>query len=138
MTNPVTRVQIGRHFAPLDQYAGKGGWAIITAFNPGARLSTSARNEAASAALDLRIQQTQTGARVKTIHRDTEPEGTERWPDEHGWLFGFDVHEQVHRLALDFEQAAVVTGHINRPATLWVYGDAWPDRLPTHARKIAI
>lgn len=80
----------------------------------------------------------QTGPRVKTIHRDIGPESTERWPDEHGWLFGFDAAEHVHRLAFDFEQAAVVTGHIKQSATLWLYGDAWPDRLPAHVRKIAI
>ena len=138
MTEPVTTVRIGRCFAQLDDYAGNGGWAIVTAFNPRGVLRTALQNQTAAAALDLRIQQMQTGRRAKTIHRAVETETDTRWPYEHGRLFGFSTANDVHQLAHDFEQAAVVTGHIRQPATLWLYGDAWPDPLPAHVRKMLI
>ena len=136
MTYPVTTVVIGQPAPALDRYAGNAGWAIVTACNPEAKQRSNQQNRNADRELRAAIQPIQTGTAVKTIHRDVQPNPELRWPDEYGWLFGFDDAEHVHALARRFSQLGVVAGGIDQVTCLWLYSSRWPEPLPDAVRQI--
>ncbi|MEM7054243.1 MAG: DUF3293 domain-containing protein [Pseudomonadota bacterium] len=135
LTEPAIHLRIGDVEPQLDGYSGPGGWIIITADNPAASIQSEPENRAARARLESRVQTIQTGAGVKTVHRATALDRSRRWPDEQGWLFGFDQPASIHALAREFNQLGVVIGAPDRPAMLWLYGD-WPETLPEHVLRV--
>jgi hypothetical protein len=114
------RVRIGRRHAALDDRLGRLPWAIVTAFNPGARRRPASDNRKADAALRRRLEARAPAVLLRTRHRDPDRE----WPDEAGWLFAPADAEGAERLGREFGQVAVVHGPADAPAALRSCGHA--------------
>lgn len=79
-------------------------WAILTAYNPGARLASMRRNRAADRRLRQRLVRLQPRLLARSIHKDP----TGRWPDEAGWLICPIGRERARRIGREFGQVAIV------------------------------
>jgi hypothetical protein len=108
------RVRIGRRHPRLDARTGGRAWALVTAFNPGARRQPEAANHAADAALARRLRRRRPDVLLRCRNRD--PAG--RWPDEPGWLFAPATAAEADRVGREFGQAAVVYARAGEPASL--------------------
>jgi hypothetical protein len=114
------RVRIGRRHPSLDDRLGRLPWAIVTAFNPGARRWPASDNRGADAALKRRLAAGAPTVLLRTRHRDPDRE----WPDEAGWLFAPADAVDAERLGREFGQVAVVHGRADAPAALRTCGHA--------------
>jgi len=110
---------VGHRCVELDRLLKANGlrdWAFVTAANPRSRRLPDRENATRNAELKRSLQQ----AGWRTMDGVGLPRGPE-WPPEHSILIlGIDRDAAV-RLALRWEQNAIVCGTIGKPAELlWV------------------
>ncbi len=122
-------VRIGNRHQRLDRLAGRAWWAIVTAFNPGARLVDTAENR-------LRHQQLIGLCREQRISTlpciNIDPTG--QWPDEPSLLMSDVAVDTAISLARHFGQRAVVCGRAGQAAELWLVDGRWQPPVPAHCR----
>ncbi len=90
-------------------------WAVVTAYNPAARIVSMTRNRRADRRLGRCLARLRPSLLLRTIHRS--PGGD--WPDEHGWLFCPAPHPLALRLGQHFGQVAVVIGRPGHAAEIF-------------------
>jgi hypothetical protein len=108
------RVRVGERHEQLDSRLGGESWAIVTAFNPGARRSSASANDHADQALASRLAARSPQVLLRSRHVD--PAGD--WPVEWGWLFAPAQADEADRIGRAFGQAAIVHALAGEPATL--------------------
>lgn len=116
---------IGRRHPKLDQRLRRHPWAILTAFNPGAKQLPDETNQhrhsllqAASAVAGLES--------LPTINRAPD----HSWPDEHGLLLLAPDRPWLLMQARRFGQLAVVAGEPGGQALLWLLAPCPVKPLP--------
>ncbi|NBD96063.1 MAG: DUF3293 domain-containing protein [Gammaproteobacteria bacterium] len=123
-------IRAGRPHEALDTALDGKTWAVVTAFNPGARVSDGESNLARHRRLREAIAE-RGWANYPAVNRD--PSGD--WPDETSLLVvGADL-DAIDAIATAFGQAAIVTGQQGEPARIRVYGTTWSQTLPDWARR---
>lgn len=88
-------------------------WAFITSDNPQSHMRSSAENTRAFLLLEEQVKKlelTYYEAWAKSIRND--------WPPEHALLILNISAEQALQIAVDFNQKAIVTGTLGKPAQL--------------------
>lgn len=88
-------------------------WAFITADNPQSHMRSSAENTRAFLKLEETVKKLEYAyyeAWAKSIRND--------WPPEHALLILDISAEQALQIAVDFNQKAIVTGTLGKPAQL--------------------
>lgn len=121
----------GRLHKSLDAALAGRPWAVVTAFNPRARLvDESANRKRHQDLLDT------VAARGWEVHPAVNRDPCGTWPDEKALLIVDADLPELDGLAERFEQAAIVTGRTGEPAVLRLYGSQWPQTLPDWARRV--
>jgi len=125
-------VMIGERHPRLDETVEQRHWAILTAYNPGARRDEGGANERrhqqllaviADAGLDF----------LPACNRDRQGQ----WPDEPALLIIGAESDWLISQAQRLGQLAVVAGRPGDAAELWLVEGEWPEPLPDHVRQVA-
>ncbi len=115
----------------LDEIIMERDWAIVTAFNPGARIDAADINEQRHRQLLAAVADAGLDALPARNH---DPHG--QWPDEQSLLVIGAEPDWLIALAQHLGQLALVAGRPGGEAELWLLGGEWPDPLPDHVRRV--
>lgn len=108
-------VSVGRPLPrPLVRLCAGRPWAIVTAFNPGARRIPDAANRHRDCALLRCLRSLRPAALLRTRHVDP----SRVWPDEAGWWFCPAPVIRTCRIARQFGQLGLVAGNASGAARL--------------------